>query len=262
MNTILSTYVTSIRPIVRSKYKKKPTDMDSLFLSYEGRANVRLGRLITQYFMPYSLHITSTTIRSLVETEANILKKRGDITATDFSSLQNIGGHSEKTSEGYYIKNRTLDDINAGKRIFDKLESNRNQSLETGPAVTISNSTENVEEPFYRGTVDAGILLVTNTIESCPVVDIPQQMQGSSEDNRRLLSVDNQISGSPRATELHQNLNSQVSTSPLTIIVDTKPIVWGRLHPNFNQPTRIRAVWSEAELSFLRRVLSDFTDER
>jgi hypothetical protein len=119
--------------------------MDRLFLTFEGLYNDQLGRLITQYFSPWSLHITSTTIRSLVETEANILKKRGDISTTDFSSLQNIGGHSEKTSEEYYIKERTCDDIEAGKRIFDKLHLNRNCYLDTGKSIDITgNNDENI----------------------------------------------------------------------------------------------------------------------
>jgi hypothetical protein len=270
VNTVLSTYVNSVRPAIRSKYKKKPTDMDHLFLCYEGRLNDRLGRLITQYFLPYSLHITSTTIRSLVETEANILKKRGDITATDFSSLQNIGGHSEKTSEEYYIKERTCDDISAGKRIFDQLELNRNHSLESGAEFEIRRSiSENVLEtivssPEAANTDSSG---VSNTYIDTYSLSTPQQprrveaLSGPSE-VRRSLAVGTNSSESPLAIEHRPTVRSQSSTTLPSIIAGTTPKIWGRYHPNFNQPDRIRAVWSEAELNFLGHIVSELSDER
>jgi len=236
VTSILSVYVNTIRPAIRSKYKKRHSDMDNLFLSYDGRHNVRLGRLITQYFMSYSLHITSTTIRSLVETEANILKKRGDISATDFSSLQNIGGHSEKTSEEYYIKERTCDDINAGKRIFDQLELNRNRSLESGIELETSCDIEHFVE---RSTPEP-----------------------PSQDQQRLLSASNHSAVLPPQIIYRGQSVQSPAFSFFPSTTDSSSIVWGRQHPNFNQPNRIRAAWSEAELKFLGQVISEFSDER
>ena len=262
--SVLSTYVNDIRPAIQSKSNKRPNDMDRLFLTFEGLHNDHLGRLITQYFAPWSLHITSTTIRSLVETEANILKKRGDISSTDFSSLQNIGGHSEKTSEEYYIKERTCDDIEAGKRIFDKLHLNRHCYLDSGKPIDITGDyDENIgsdglsQEPHSSNYMSPSLTTppqrVRHTQQGCS--------SGSSPDGNQL--------GIMGCKEMQSNINPPHLT-PHNVMSTLRPsvssaIIWGINHPQFNiSPENInaRAVWSDAELDYLRDLVSTFSEER
>ena len=269
--SVLSTYVNDIRPAIQSKSNRRPNDMDRLFLTFEGLYHDQLGRLITQYFAPWSLHITSTTIRSLVETEANILKKRGDISSTDFSSLQNIGGHSEKTSEEYYIKERTCDDIEAGKRIFDKLHLNRNCYLDSGKTIDITgDNDENIVSNGLSQEPQSSDYLLSSSLTTAPqrALHIQQGcLSESSTEGQQSLVASN--SGITRSKEIQSNMNppnltphKDMSTSSSS---SSSAICWGFNHPQFNIPpenVNARAVWSDAELDYLRDLASTFCEER
>ena len=234
--------------------------MDRLFLTFEGLHNDQLGRLITQYFAPWSLHITSTTIRSLVETEANILKKRGDISSTDFSSLQNIGGHSEKTSEEYYIKERTCDDIEAGKRIFDKLHLNRHCYLDSGKPIDITGDyDENIgsdglsQEPHSSNYMSPSL--------TTPPQRVRHIQQGCSSGS----STEGNQSGIMGCKEMQSNINTPNKVMSTLRPSVSSAIIWGINHPQFNIPPEninARAVWSDAELDYLRDLVSTFSEER
>lgn len=272
--SVLSTYVNDIRPAIRSKNKTAAHDMDRLFLTFDGLHNDQLGRLITQYFAPWSLHITSTNIRSLVETEANILKKRGDISSTDFSSLQNIGGHSEKTSEEYYIKERTCDDIEAGKRIFDKLHLNRNSYLESGKPIDMTGDSNEETVDDYGGSLEpqssnnpkATSSYVTpprkNWEYSSSSKLSAQSYRPASASNSGVIG-NNEPQSNQGSSQRQPSVPMTTSdSSPSIAISQPSVILWGLNHPQFNIPPGARAGWSDAELYYLGNLVSTFKEER
>ena len=143
---------------------------------------------------------------------------------------------------------------------LDQLELNGNHinhSLESGEEFDLSNrGDENVQEISGCGNVDADAVGT-----SLHAAEASSGSSGSSGVYRRLQESENNHSSLyPLAKDVNRTIISQATIQ--TIIADVNPTIWGRYHPNFNQPNRIRAVWSDAELHFLGQVLSEFTDER
>ena len=145
---LLSIYFNNIRPqvvgAIKSKHKLEPQPTDSLFLTFEGLPHNGLGRLITNFFRGKGAgHITTTSLRSLVETQANCLKDDGIIPAKAVIGLENISGHSSKTAEMYYIKKRIANHVENASSIFDHFSTSSLPNLKQ----TIAN--ENNQQSLY-----------------------------------------------------------------------------------------------------------------
>ena len=98
--------------VVRPKMKKRPDDF--LFIDLGGN-KIDVGRKITNFFEgALSLHITTTTIRSIVETEMHSLHEEGKINTVQRNAIMNLNGHSSRITKDYYIrKDRAKDVANA-----------------------------------------------------------------------------------------------------------------------------------------------------
>ena len=112
---LLQVYFEKVRP--------RHSQCEFLFLKFNGVRNQGLGRLIKKYFSnKCGLPITSTSLRSLVATEAATLHKKGDITDEQFNSLHTITGHSDRIAKEFYIKESISSNVHHGNKVFSKIK--------------------------------------------------------------------------------------------------------------------------------------------
>ena len=114
---LLKLYVDVVRP------KLMENGTDPLFISLTGSA-VRIGRYVSAFFKRVcGLHITTTTIRSIIATESACLFSNGKISASARDSIQNINGHSGITAQKYYQKRSRIDDMENASTVINQLLS-------------------------------------------------------------------------------------------------------------------------------------------
>jgi hypothetical protein len=135
---LLEIYLMVFRPKISNGRRDGP--FDSLWLTYDGDAEDNLGNVVesiyismnfnidfyyivgksvTRYFeRNISCHVTSTSIRSLIETEAEIMKDEGKITLTERNAVSTINGHSSKTTEDYYVKMSMRKTVSDSRHFF------------------------------------------------------------------------------------------------------------------------------------------------
>jgi hypothetical protein len=74
---------------------------------------------VTRYFEKnISCHVTTTSIRSLIETEAEKMKAEGKITQSEREAVSTINGHSSKTTEDYYVKKNMRKTVSDSRNFF------------------------------------------------------------------------------------------------------------------------------------------------
>lgn len=94
---------------------------DYLFISQKNKP-VSVGTLVIRFFKrTLGLHITTTRIRSMVETESEQLREDGQISAADRTSILNINGHSGATADKHYVKKSRMGDVGHAQAVFQKL---------------------------------------------------------------------------------------------------------------------------------------------
>ena len=97
-------YIKVMRPMVCRNGQPKKTD--PFWLNYMGKAETRGGG--AQSIGILRAHswdwITTTMIRTLVETEADDAQDAGDITPKQKAAVHFINGHSSTTAKRYYVK--------------------------------------------------------------------------------------------------------------------------------------------------------------
>ena len=103
MQALLALYVDVVRPLVAPKGENKDTAM--LFLNLDGTPDRLLGRHVERYFRTaLNLKITTTTIRKMAETTAADLFRRGLLTQAQKEACHFVIGHSQTTSENFYVQ--------------------------------------------------------------------------------------------------------------------------------------------------------------
>jgi hypothetical protein len=125
-NGLFKLYLTHLRPII---IKLRGENIDEygnspLFLTWEGDRELNVGRLITKYFtQKLGLHITTTTIRSLIGTQSYILKKEGLISDAIHTAVNNVSGHSAETMEKFYLLHDRTKDMHLSREMFSVMTS-------------------------------------------------------------------------------------------------------------------------------------------
>ena len=115
---LLQIYVTRVRPQV---FLGTPAGADPLWLAYDGSAERKLGLRVTRFFRKTAgLHITTTAIRSLVETAMHAGFRQGRITQQEMQSVQAINGHSSQVTEDYYIQEDRAQDVTHARTAFQR----------------------------------------------------------------------------------------------------------------------------------------------
>jgi hypothetical protein len=105
-----------------------------LWLTWSGERDQRIGRHVTEFFKAnLGLHVTTTNIRSLVETTAHNAMLEGTITSKERNAIQMINGHSSKTTEDYYHKHDRCAESKDARSGFSRLGVETDTDLEPDP---------------------------------------------------------------------------------------------------------------------------------
>ena len=137
INQLITTYITNFRPIAvknardsipRGKPFQPP---DEFWLTFEGKHDDRLGRHMTQFFMKKGhYHVTTTVIRSLLETTAHEAMKSGGISSQQRDAISNVGGHSSQVVNDYYLKHDRNSDAQQAKQAFNIMARTSNSPVD------------------------------------------------------------------------------------------------------------------------------------
>ena len=103
-------YINYIRPAAVMQSGK---DSPQLFISFAGIPfqEAELGRHLTTFFEKETgLHVTSNTVRKLVETTAYERYRHGLITAAELQAIHDVNGHTSATANDFYnLTDRAMD---------------------------------------------------------------------------------------------------------------------------------------------------------
>jgi hypothetical protein len=108
-------YYQLFRPVAEMNAKQK---CNRMWLNWNGTAmdNGELGKHLTSFFKSQlQLHITTTTIRAIVETAAEDALKKGIIDGIKRAAISNVNGHSGATTQRHYVKNSRISDVHDGR---------------------------------------------------------------------------------------------------------------------------------------------------
>jgi hypothetical protein len=124
---LLEFYLEYIRPVV-SLYNP-PRNDDKLWLRYDGLREEHMGVRVTSFFQrEMNLHITTTAIRSLVETTMDDLHEDGFISSSQKSSVHAINGHSSDVVADYYLRKARGRDVLRARSAFEFVDTQPNTS--------------------------------------------------------------------------------------------------------------------------------------
>jgi hypothetical protein len=88
-------------------------------LTYEGLPEQNIGRHITAYFRStLNLNVTTTSIRSLVETTVDQQATAGTVTMEQRTAVSAINGHSSKITEEHYVRKNYSTIVAHGRAAF------------------------------------------------------------------------------------------------------------------------------------------------
>lgn len=119
--TLLNAYITQLRPQICAAAEEND-EGSPLFLKYDGTPLKDLGREVTRFFKSQlGVHITTNTIRSLVETASEKLKNRGLISGEDRVAISNVNGHSGRTAMDYYVQQNRITDARLSNNVFQQI---------------------------------------------------------------------------------------------------------------------------------------------
>ena len=98
-------YTDVARPAIVKKYKLTlDGDMDPLWLNSKGQKEINISRLVVAFFRQNAdLHITTTTLRALVEIQADKMHKKGEISLLEREAIANSNGHCLSSTVGVSI---------------------------------------------------------------------------------------------------------------------------------------------------------------
>ncbi len=96
--------------------------VDALWITFTGAPDKHVGQRVTAFFKRHlQLHITTTAIRSLVETTMDALHVQGRITAEQRASVHSINGHSGAVAKDYYVHKVRGEDVQHAREAFQEM---------------------------------------------------------------------------------------------------------------------------------------------
>jgi len=119
---LLTIYLDFARPVVATA--ENSLSGSHLFLDCDGNPDLRIGRKLTRFFAinsPIPLHITTTAIRSMYETEAANLYDAGKISKVSKAAVTDLGGHGSTIVKNFYLKRSAADKVRDSKALMDTI---------------------------------------------------------------------------------------------------------------------------------------------
>jgi len=115
----LEAYVTYIRPLLLGS-----AHCNTLFVNGNQSSFKDVGFCLTRFFKANSeYHITTTSLRSMFETEADAAMRDGKLTPAEVANVTRNNQHSAATSRAYYLKTAAAESGKEAVSVHDKLYS-------------------------------------------------------------------------------------------------------------------------------------------
>lgn len=117
---ILKFFFNVLRPLFSTPLMNKPDS--PLWIGADGNRIMNIGLMITQYFHTKGLHITTNSIRTLVETTTALGFMNGTITAGQVAAVHSVNGHSSQMAKEHYtlIEAKKIAEVVRGAMDLDR----------------------------------------------------------------------------------------------------------------------------------------------
>lgn len=137
---LLTIYVDKVRPQVALTL---PTPKECLWLSHNGVPVPSNGvrHAVTRFFRrsPLGFGVTTTAIRTLVETKVEKLYRQGAVSYDQRVAISNISGHNSATVRLHYLMQDRLEDTRLASEVFSVI---MNDTMHDTPYLDFSNASE------------------------------------------------------------------------------------------------------------------------
>ncbi len=120
---LLKLFISSIRPSAATSSVVGAGE--PIFIKWQkGISGMDVGRAVVTFFLSEaSIHITTTLIRSVVETVAETLLRQGKITMVQRKAIESVNGHSSATVQNFYLQEDRTADVYSGREVFLRASS-------------------------------------------------------------------------------------------------------------------------------------------
>jgi hypothetical protein len=150
---LLQIYIDCVRPTER--FIQLQDRNSPLWINYNGSAlnSHAIGTLLKRFFIrECQLQLNSTVLRGLMESYAQELFDRGEISEATRRSVATINGHSEATARRFYVRNNAAFDVCRSRGLFE-VDRERSYGAEVAQA-DIQNAS--VEDEDFLNLPDLG----------------------------------------------------------------------------------------------------------
>jgi hypothetical protein len=214
---------------------------DHLLLAWSGKKALKddnLSTKFTAFFRGTNLHLTITALRTLHETRAAEMERKGIITPGQRAAITSINGHTSEVAREYYLRENQIDNVHQAReaeRSIAEYEHEQRQLVEAGhsPIAFLPSSDLSIAVSSAHSRPMSPI---ETRAASIPVV---------AEDLQR----------QTRSTSLQST--SRIAFEPTWATRDHfSPLGWGTLHPDLNRMTAsgrpaMRARWTDEEVEWI-----------
>lgn len=233
---LLSLYLQHIRPQLE---RSIPCDTDPLWLDFEGQPEKQIGKRVSEFFRKsLGLHITTTSIRSLIETTMDSMYRRGEISNEEKTAVHTINGHSSSVAKDYYVQVERASDVYHARQAFSRL--------------TGGSSSGSALNDYYAGNEDFNAAVEEEYAADLPIYP---------DNNNTSSGAAAHGPGSPPhhlPLPLPLPLPAQAPQVTFTGLVANwqqhdafVPADWGSAHPDYGKTTRAR--WTDDEVNYIGR---------
>jgi hypothetical protein len=118
---LLKVYLKTVRPKILGL---NAVNHDKLWINFNGSPVSSLSHKIIKFFKNHGhFHLTSNDIRSVIETAAKTLEDNGVITGEQRRAVQNVNGHTSKTTSDHYIRQDRTKDAKLSNKVFKHISA-------------------------------------------------------------------------------------------------------------------------------------------
>lgn len=164
---LMEFYGKVLRPQVRAGI---PRAEEPLWLQFNGEPEARIGHRVADFFkLSANLKVTTTSIRSLMETAADKLYQSGDISEVDKKAVTKLNGHSSTIAENHYIHRDQVQCVAQSRTVVEKVISKLQTS---NPLTHVASVNRTAEASTFRS------MIPSETVYKRPVYGTAHPMFG------------------------------------------------------------------------------------
>ena len=222
---IMRFYIDEVRPTALKNIRlapEQPAVTNSVWLKFDGSPD-KPGRRLTDFFQrTMQLHVTTTTLRGLMETETKKAETRGEITTAERISVQNVNGHTGAVVKDFYLRQDRSADAAAARRTFTTM------------------SVANLERACVGEKTEGD--------DSNPRSKTARQL--FDEEGHVGVGAEEFEKHRARSLDLLSVLKLELAHRNWPTTDKLEPAQWGANHPE-KRKNPVRVNWSEAELKYI-----------